>query len=249
MSRAQVFMLTKYGGVGLKQWSIINLARQIQLVLTTLLSSSIVGFLLQTNLYTTQLKYGHIINFLANNNTTTSISRVTPMWLTCLHQNCQKIGIQLEGGWSAPLQQVGDCHIAELPARGNLLLSNQQWKLLREMFIFLQVTTISDIITARGGYFTQAASKVTPSYPSVFKWPRQQHNITNAHKSVFCQILAANINNRQYRLTQPLGARITTPNTIRKYCRAGDVVYCGNALGQWSSHSRIPTMPASFQQS
>ena len=43
---------------------------------------------------------------------------------------------------------------------------------------------ISDIITACGGYFTPAASKVTPSYPSVFQWPRQQHNITSVHKSI-----------------------------------------------------------------
>ena len=65
---------------------------------------------------------------------------------------------------------------------GNLELSNQQWKLFQETFIFLQVTMISDIITACGSYFTRAAREVKQSYPSVFKWPRQQHNITSAHK-------------------------------------------------------------------
>ena len=49
MSSLLVFLLTKYGGVGLKQWSIINLARQIQLLSTTL-SSSIVGFLSPSNI-------------------------------------------------------------------------------------------------------------------------------------------------------------------------------------------------------
>ena len=167
--------------MGLKQWSIINLTRQIQLVSTTLSSMSIVGFLLQTSLHTTQLEYGHSINFLANNAPNISISRVTLTWLTHLHQNCLVIGIQLEGGRSAPLQQMGDCHIADLPAWRNLELSNQQWTLFLEIFIFLQVTTISDIITACSSYFTQESNKVTSSYPSVFKWPWQHHNITNAH--------------------------------------------------------------------
>ena len=77
MSRDLVFLPTKYGEMGLKQWSIVNLARQIQLVFSTLSSSSIVGFLLQTSLYITQLEYGHITNFLATNDSNTNISGVT----------------------------------------------------------------------------------------------------------------------------------------------------------------------------
>ena len=93
---------------------------------------------------------------------------------------------------------------------------------------------ISDIITTHGGFFTRAVSKVTPSYPSVFKWPRQQHNITNAHKSLFCQILAANIDNRHRKLTQLLGAQTTIQTIFRKYRKSGEVVCSGNAQGQWA---------------
>ena len=171
MSRALVFLPTKYGGVEFKQQSIINLARKIQFISTTLSPSSIVGFLLQTSLHTTQLEYGHSINFLANNDLNISTSQMAPTRLTSLHQNCQKIGIQLEEGWSVSLQQVGDCNITDLPAQGNLLLSNQEWELFRDMFIFLQVTMISDVTTTCGGYFTQAANKVALSFSSVFnKW-------------------------------------------------------------------------------
>ena len=80
----------KYGGVGLKQWIIINLAKQIQLISTTLSSSSIMWFILQTSLHTIHLEYGHNTNFLTNNDPTINISGVTPMWLTILHQNCQR---------------------------------------------------------------------------------------------------------------------------------------------------------------
>ena len=45
----------------------------------TLASSSIVGFLLQTSLHTTQLEYGHSTNFLATNDLNINISGVTPM--------------------------------------------------------------------------------------------------------------------------------------------------------------------------
>ena len=96
-------LLTKYGGVGLKQWSIINLAKQIKLLSTTLSSISIVRFLLQTSLHTTQLEYGHNTKFLANNDHTINISGSTPTWLPRLHHNCQQAGIWLEGGWSALL--------------------------------------------------------------------------------------------------------------------------------------------------
>ena len=45
------------------------------------------GYLLQASLHITQLEYGHSTNFLANNNPNISISKVTPTWLTRLHQN------------------------------------------------------------------------------------------------------------------------------------------------------------------
>ena len=110
-------------------------------------------------------------------------------------------------------------------------------KLSREQRI---ITTISDIITTCDSYFTQEANEVTPSYPSVFKWPRQLHNITNTHKSAFHQILAASIDKSYRILTQLLGSWTTTPTTFRKYRTADEVVYSGNAHGQWSSHSHIP---------
>ena len=192
MSRALVFLLTKYGGLGLKQWSIIDLARQIQLLSTTISSSSIVRFLFQTSLHTTQLEYVYNTNFLANNNPTINIGGVTPTWLTKLWQNFQQGGIQLDGGWSVTMQQVGDFHIADSSAWMKVPMTSQRWKLFHKTFIFLQVTTIVDETTACGCYFTPAFLQVAPSYPLIFQWPCQQHNITNHQKILYTQILAAN---------------------------------------------------------
>ena len=150
-----------------------------------------------------------------------------------------EVGIQLEGGWSVPRQWVGGFHNAELLARRNVKLTNYQWTLFHETFILLQVTTITNITTACGSYFAQEAWAVTQSYPSIFKWPGQQHIITYKHKLIFRWILTANTN-RHYKIQQPLGAWITKPTTSRLYHQAGEVIYSGNALGQWSSHSRIP---------
>ena len=58
-------------------------------------------------------------------------------------------------GWIAQLQRVGDFHIVELPERGNV--TTQMWELLRKTYIFIQVTTIADITTTCGRYFTEAA--------------------------------------------------------------------------------------------
>ena len=93
-----------------------------------------------------------------------------------------QVGIRLEGEWSLPQLQVGGCHIADPPAHGNLVLSPVE-------------------IISRN--FTHAARAVTQSYTSVFKWPRQQHHITQEHKLIFRQILTANTNHH-YNLHQLL---------------------------------------------
>ena len=89
-----------------------------------------------------------------NHQSTISISGMTPTWLTTLHHNCLQEGIHLEGGWSVPLQKVGNFHIAELPVQASVTMNK---RMFRETYIFLQVTTIVGISTACGRYFTEAA--------------------------------------------------------------------------------------------
>ena len=64
-------------------------------------------------------------------------------------------------------------------------MTKHMWKLFGETYIFLQVMVIADITTACGCYFMETAILVTPSYPSIFQWPQQQHNITSQHELLF----------------------------------------------------------------
>ena len=165
------------------QWSSANLARQIQLVTTTYNSPSNIGFLLRTSLAITQLEYGYGESIMATLDS--DISGTTETWWTVLHLNCCKANIRLEGGWTASLQRYNDYFIAELPAKASINMQKRQWKLFREIFIYLNITTIADIVTACGKYITKEAKDGKKSYESIHKWPRQQHHISAKHREIW----------------------------------------------------------------
>ena len=167
MSRALVFLPASKGGAGMIQWSSVNLARQIQLVTTTYNSPSNIGFLLRTSLAITQLEYGHGASIMATLDS--DISGTTETWWTVLHLNCCKANIRLEGGWTASLQRYYDYFIAELPAKASINMQKHQWKLFREMFVYLNITTMADIVTACGQYITKEAEAGKKSYESINK--------------------------------------------------------------------------------
>ena len=60
-------------------------------------------------------------------------------------------------------------------------MQQRQWQLFREMFIYLNITTLADIVTACGKFITKEAYQGAKSYESIHKWPRQQHFIFNNH--------------------------------------------------------------------
>ena len=87
------------------------------------------------------------------------ISSVTETWWTILQLNCCKANIRLEGGRRARLQQYNDYFIAHLPTRASIPTQSSQWKLFREMFIFLNITTLADIVTACEKFITKKPTK------------------------------------------------------------------------------------------
>ena len=163
-------------------WSSINIARQIQFLTTTYNSPSNIRFLLRTSLATTQLEYRQGESIMATLDT--DISGITETWWMILHLNCCKTNIRLEGGWTAQLQQFNDYFIANLPTRASITMLPRQWKLFREIFIYLNITTIADIVTACGQFIMKQAYEGTKSYESIHKWPRQQHFISKAHREL-----------------------------------------------------------------
>ena len=168
----------------------------------------------------------------------TNISGVTETWWAVLHLNCCKANIKLEGGWSAQLQRYGDYFIAKLPTRANITMHPSQWKLFREMFIHLNITTLGDIVTACGKFITKEAYNENKSYDSVHKWPQQQHSILLAHRELWSQCRCGITQQRSRRLLQPLGAWTTAPTTVQPYRMASDKLLVQQQDGSWIQHDQ-----------
>ena len=122
-------------------------------------------------------------------------------------------------------------------------MQSSQWKLFREMFKYLNITIIANIVTACGQFITKEAYKGTKSYESIHKWPRQQHFISNAHREFWstCMISITQRGSRQLR--QPLGAWTTSPTTIRPYRMAGDKLLVQQQDGSWLQHDQCLHQP------
>ena len=215
-------------------WSSINSARQIQFIATTYNSPSNSGVLLRTLLAITQLEYSHGESIMVTLGT--AISSVTETWWTILHLNCCKSNIRLEGGWTAQLQRFNDYFIAKLPTRASITMQPRQWKLFSEKFIFLNITTIADIVTICGHYITKEAYASVKSYESNHKWPRQQHFISKAHRELWTTCMVNITRQGSRHLHQPMGSWITPPTTIRHHRIAGDKLLTQQQDGSWLQH-------------
>ena len=153
-----------------------------------------------------------------------------------LHLNCCKANIRLEGGWTARLQLFNDYFIANLPTRASITMQSSQWKLFREMFIYFNITTIADIVTACGQFIMKEAYTGTKSYESIHKWPCQQHFISNAHRELWTKCMISITQRGSRQLRHPLGAWTTSPTTIRPYRMAGDTLLVQQQDGSWFQH-------------
>ena len=114
--------------------------------------------------------------------------------------------IRLKGGWTAQLQRFNDYFIADLLIRASITMLPRQWKLFRKTFIYLNITTIADIVTACRQFITKGAYTGIKSYESINKWTCQQHFTSIAHRKLWanCMINITQQGSRQ--LGQPLGA-------------------------------------------
>ena len=113
-----------------------------------------------------------------------------------------------------------------------------QWKLFREMFIHLNITTLGDIVTACGKFITKEAYNENKSYDSVHKWPQQQHSILLAHRELWSQCRCGITQQRSRLLLQPLGAWTTAPTTVQPYRMASDKLLVQQQDGSWIQHDQ-----------
>ena len=64
-------------------------------------------------------------------------------------------------------------------------MQSSQWKIFCEMFIYLNITTLAEIVTACGKFITKEAYQGIKSYESIHKLPRQQRFISNTHRELW----------------------------------------------------------------
>ena len=152
--------------------------------------------------------------------------------------NCCKANNRLEGGWTAQLQRYNDYFIADLPTRASITMQPRQWKLFREMFIYLNITTRADIVTACRQFITKEAYRGVKSYESMHKWPHQQHFISKAHRKLWTKCMINTTRQGSRHLHQPLGAWTTAPTTIRPHRMVGDIIFTQQQDGSWLQHDR-----------
>ena len=135
-----------------------------------------------------------------------AISGITETWWTIPHLNCCRANIRLEGGWTAQLQRFDNYFIANLLKRSSITMQPHKWKLFQEMFIYLNITTLADIVTACGQFITKEAYAGAKSYESIHKWPCQQHFISNPHCELWSTCMISITQHGARQLRQPLGS-------------------------------------------
>ena len=104
--------------------------------------------------------------------------------------------------------------------------------LLRK-FIYLNITTIADIVTACRQFITKEAYAGAKSYESIHKWPHQQHFFSNTHSELWTNCMSNITRQGSRQLRQPMGAWTAAPTTIRPYRMAGDKLLVQQKDGSW----------------
>ena len=114
----------------------------------------------------------------------------------------------------------------------------RKWKLFREMFIYLNSTTIANIVTACGQYITKEAYAGVKSYESIHKWPRQQHYTSKAHRELWTKCVISITWQGSRHLRQPLGAWTTAPTTVRPHRMVGNKLFTQQQDGFWLQYDQ-----------
>ena len=135
-------------GAGIPNWSICNLARQLQLLQTSFDTESLLGFALRASMRTSQLECGHGVSFMESTNI--NMKGMTKTWLMVLHVNCVKFDIRVTRGYVLPLQQTNDIYIGKLPTYTKYKLKPPDQCLLRGCHHHFHLTTVANMANAAG---------------------------------------------------------------------------------------------------
>ena len=97
----------------------------------------------------------------------------------------------LLGGWIPPLMREGDIHIGNLPSVSNINLSLSELHQFHQVFQYLRITTLSDIVCPSGSFLCLSAWNCLLRCNSNYKWPNKSFHISNSHKRIWHRVLSA----------------------------------------------------------
>ena len=210
-ARKALYAPSKYGGANLKCWHLEVLAKQLALLISNLDGDGWLGFILRASTNFTQLEWGKSGHFLESSDTMVA-SVCTPTWITVIQSNCQKKDIRLPGGWVPPLKRHGDIHIGDLPSEYNINLSAPDTRKYHQVFQYLHITTLSDMVDPSGKILRKSAWDCQKFCKSEYKWPENSFKITPQHKNIWHTVLEQIVCTRTRQLRNPLGQWTGMPN-------------------------------------
>ena len=203
----------KFGGAGIKRWSMEILAQQIALYTNQVDYQEWLGFVIRSSMNTSQLEFGQEKHFLQHQQSNIP-NTITPTWITSIQSNAvATLLVSINGGWIPPKQREGDIHIGNLPELNEATLSNHELCIFHQTFQALQVTTLADIVDASGKHIPTSPFNCTATTSSPYSWPSRKTTITREHKEVW-QGLLRRIASLTRSLHSTLGQWLVPPNKI-----------------------------------
>jgi hypothetical protein len=146
----------------------------IQHFMDHVFSRASVGNMMLIALQSLQLESGCGFHLLEN--PSKWVPYITPCWLTCIQDflNKSKIMIKVASARRIHTSWEHDCHVMDEIQKLDVY-DNSQLLDINAVQVYLQVTTLSDIVDAKGKQISEEAYKgmKLSDWYSTLKWPRQ----------------------------------------------------------------------------
>ena len=141
-----------------------------------------------------------------------------PCWILATRDlmATNQLSLQFTNSWNFRIARENDAFLMDIFRLSNLWCDSDMWA-LNAVRLYLQVATLSDIVTADGLRIDPEAFQATPSTSrkSTLNWIRQPV-ITDTQRQLWQQAMKLLLDNR-HRLTQPLGPWHSEPNQQWSY--------------------------------
>jgi len=173
--RAVLFAGPKYGGLSIPETYVDLGYGHLQYLVGHLKIGDDIGRMILSLITHTQLQIGSVTPFFQLQYSTYA-KWIDSTWITDCWKfaNRTKIELEIESPWVPTLTRQGDVALMDLALMFHL--NHQQLRTINTCRLFLQVVTVSDIVTARGDRLQPfvVTGERTPHQVSHLQWPEMQ---------------------------------------------------------------------------